>query len=299
MTDSPSAEVTPSTYCLKCNTTYNPANNFCVKCGVRLITKGNVPEESNNQDSMQSTATGTAQSNTSSMVAKINKAPIIIGIAAVLVSIAGIFGYHQLKAKENMSLPSYYRPSTVGSTWTYRVTNSVKKTAAINTRTIISSDKAGFVMNTIHGDSRDGKLISYYSWINKNLFFTKQIITSSNGSITTEFSPGMLLLPSNLSKGSSTDYYYKINTTGYMDGHNFNSDVICQGTMTPMNTETVITEAGTFQALKIVLEEKGQGSSSTSTASYWYAPGVGNVKSITIKNDRTIITELISYHINK
>jgi hypothetical protein len=114
---------------------------------------------------------------------------------------------------------------------------------------------------------------------------------------------GSFLPPGDLTPGMTWENSYTIQSSFSVEGQSFSSSATSSQTYTAIGLETVTVPAGTFEAMRVdsvgsvTSTAMGQSFTSDISATYWFAEGVGLLKTSSSSLDVVSILELTSYNI--
>lgn len=179
-------------------------------------------------------------------------------------------------------------PIAVGDSLTYRVTNSMVA-AYSETLVVTQSSASGFTRKATN-DMDSAYYVDTGAIVNGGEYDVSTILYAASGTVqASTFSPPLLILPGNVTAGSTASSTSTQNLAGFTTTET--RDVTVNG------MESVTVPAGTFTALKVTTIISD---SRIVTGPYdyvaWWAPGVGRVK-IVIDLAATTTWELTSYTI--
>ena len=219
---------------------------------------------------------------------KTNKAVITLSVASTL-WLALVLGCSYLK-KETMSPSSSggasstgskdYFPLTVGDSWKYRSTTADGKQSEFTIKVLNEEKASGNTLYLVETVSTFQPIHDWYSkpsgWV---LMHRQEYVKTGNKA---EYQPTKQFLKNPLTSGDS----WKWKGTGMMGLEIDESNEVS-------GPETVSVAAGKFEAMKVMTKVVQGGAPVTKT--YWYAPGVGLVKSMTDTGAVKSTTELIAH----
>ncbi|HMH45445.1 MAG TPA: hypothetical protein VK557_18300 [Pyrinomonadaceae bacterium] len=219
---------------------------------------------------------------------KTNKAVVTLIVVAVL-WLALVLGCSSLK-KGTMSPSSSggasstgskdYFPLQVGDSWKYRSTTADGKQSEFSMKVLSEEKEAGNQLYLVETVSTFQPIHDWYSkpagWV---LMHRQEYVKTGSKA---EYQPTKQFLKNPLTSGDSWQWKGK----GMM-GLDIDESNQVSG------PETVSVPAGSFDAMKVITKVVQGGSPVTKT--YWYAPGVGMVKSMTDTGAVQSTTELLEY----
>jgi hypothetical protein len=219
---------------------------------------------------------------------KSNKAVVTLLVTSVL-WLALVLGCSYLK-KGTMSPSSSsggdssgatdYFPLRVGNSWKYRSTTADGKQSEFSMKVLNEEKEQGNTLYMVETVSTFQPIHDWYSkpagWV---LMHRQEYVTAGNK---TEYLPTKQFLKNPLTDGASWHWHGKGMMGLEMDETNEVS-----------GPESVTVAAGKFEAMKVkTIVVQGV---APVTKTYWYAPGVGLVKSMTDTGSVKSTTELLEY----
>ena len=219
---------------------------------------------------------------------KTNKAVLTLSVVAAL-WLALVLGCSFLK-KGTMSPSSSggasstgskdYFPLSVGDSWKYRSTTADGKQSEFTIKVLSEAKESGNTLYLVETVSTFQPIHDWYSkpsgWV---LMHRQEYVKTGNKA---EYQPTKQFLKNPLTSGDS----WKWKGTGMMGLEIDESNEVS-------GPETVSVAAGKFEAMKVMTKVVQGGVPVTKT--YWYAPGVGLVKSMTDTGSVKSTTELIAH----
>lgn len=182
----------------------------------------------------------------------------------------------------DFSQPIY--PLTVGSTWTYRITDSDgvlgEKTVTATGEELVGGDGPHAADTAVKLVSDRGKELTY-SWVHGNgervVRFREQVLDAATGAVKTEtvYDPERLIADVSSERRSAGASWLEVfgeRATDLEDGTPTASSETRESWQVLSAAEEVTVPAGTFIA--IVLQK----SSAAKAKQYWFVPGIGKVK---------------------
>ena len=177
-----------------------------------------------------------------------------------------------------------YFPLRVGDTWKYRSTTADGKQSEFNLKVLNDEKEQGNTLYLVETVSTFQPIHDWYSkpagWV---LMHRQEYVKAGNKA---EYEPTKQFLKNPLTSGASWHWHgkgmmgFEIDETNEVSG-----------------PETVTVPAGTFEAMKVqTIVVQGV---APVTKIYWYAPGVGLVKSMTDTGSVKSTTELLEYSTQK
>jgi hypothetical protein len=221
---------------------------------------------------------------------KTNKAMITLLITLGL-WLALVLGCSSLK-KGTMPLSSGgdstgskdYFPLHVGDTWKYRSTTADGKQSEFSIKVLNEEKESGNTLYLVETVSTFQPIHDWYSkpsgWV---LMHREEYVTTGTKS---EYLPTKQFLKNPLTSGDSWQWKGK----GMMGLEIDESNEVT-------GPETVSVPAGKFEAMMVITKVIQGGAAVTKT--YWYAPGVGLVRSTTNTGGVKSLTELLEYSAQK
>ena len=177
-----------------------------------------------------------------------------------------------------------YFPLRVGDTWKYRSTTADGKQSEFNIRVLNEENEKGNTLYLVETVSTFQPIHDWYSkptgWV---LMHRQEYVKAGNKA---EYNPTKQFLKNPLTSGDSWHW----NGKGMMGLEIDESSAVT-------GPETVLVSAGKFEAMKVMTIVVQGGAAVTKT--YWYAPGVGLVKSMTDTGSVKSTTELLEYSVQK
>ena len=221
---------------------------------------------------------------------KANKAVMTLLVTSVL-WLASVLGCSYLK-KETTSPSSGsggalsgakdYFPLRVGNTWKYRSTTADGKQSEFNIKVLSEEKENGNTLYLVETVSTFQPIHDWYSkpagWV---LMHRQEYVKAGTKA---EYNPTKQFLKNPLMNGDTWQWKGK----GMMDLEIDESNAVS-------GPETVSVSAGKFEAMKVMTIVVQGGAAVTKT--YWYAPGVGLVKSMTDTGSVKSTTELLEYSV--
>jgi hypothetical protein len=219
---------------------------------------------------------------------KTNKAVVTLLVVSAL-WLALVLGCSYLK-KETKSPSSSggasstgskdYFPLSVGDSWKYRSTTADGKQSGFTIKVLNEEKESGNTLYLVETVSTFQPIHDWYSkpsgWV---LMHRQEYVKTGNKA---EYQPTKQFLKNPLTSGDS----WKWKGKGMMGLEIDESNEVS-------GPETVSVAAGTFEAMKVMTKVVQGGTPVTKT--YWYAPGVGLVKSMTDTGSVKSTTELIAH----
>lgn len=219
---------------------------------------------------------------------KTNKAVVTLSVVSAL-WLALVLGCSSLK-KATMSPSSSgggsssgskdYFPLSVGDSWKYRSTTADGKQSEFTIKVLNEEKENGNTLYLVETVSTFQPIHDWYSkpsgWV---LLHREEYVKTGSKA---EFQPTRQLLKNPLTSGDSWQWKGK----GMMGLEIDESNEVS-------GPETVSVAAGKFEAMKVMTKVVQGGAPVTKT--YWYAPGVGLVKSMTDTGSVKSTTELIAH----
>ena len=219
---------------------------------------------------------------------KTNKAVLTLSVVAAL-WLALVLGCSFLK-KGTMSPSSSggasstgskdYFPLSVGDSWKYRSTTADGKQSEFTIKVLSEAKESGNTLYLVETVSTFQPIHDWYSkpsgWV---LMHRQEYVKTGNKA---EYQPTKQFLKNPLTSGDSWTWKGK----GMMGLEIDESNEVS-------GPETVSVAAGKFEAMKVMTKVVQGGVPVTKT--YWYAPGVGLVKSMTDTGSVKSTTELIAH----
>jgi hypothetical protein len=219
---------------------------------------------------------------------KTNKAVVTLSVVSAL-WLALVLGCSYLK-KGTMSPSSSggasstgskdYFPLSVGDSWKYRSTTADGKQSEFTIKVLSEEKENGKTLYLVETVSTFQPIHDWYSkpsgWV---LMHRQEYVKTGNKA---EYQPTKQFLKNPLTSGDS----WKWKGTGMMGVEIDESNEVS-------GPETVSVAAGKFEAMKVMTKVVQGGAPVTKT--YWYAPGVGLVKSMTDTGSVKSTTELIAH----
>jgi hypothetical protein len=219
---------------------------------------------------------------------KTNKAIVTLSVVSAL-WLALVLGCTYLK-KGTMSPSSSggasstgskdYFPLSVGDSWKYRSTTADGKQSEFTIKVLNEEKENGNTLYLVETVSTFQPIHDWYSkpsgWV---LMHRQEYVKTGNKA---EYQPTKQFLKNPLTSGDS----WKWKGTGMMGVEIDESNEVS-------GPETVSVAAGKFEAMKVMTKVVQGGAPVTKT--YWYAPGVGLVKSMTDTGSVKSTTELIAH----
>jgi len=173
-----------------------------------------------------------------------------------------------------------YFPLTVGDSWKYRSTTADGKQSEFTIKVLNEEKENGHTLYLVETVSTFQPIHDWYSkpsgWV---LMHRQEYVKTGNKA---EYQPTKQFLKNPLTSGDS----WKWKGTGMMGLEIDESNEVS-------GPETVSVAAGKFEAMKVMTKVVQGGAPVTKT--YWYAPGVGLVKSMTDTGSVKSTTELIAH----
>jgi len=173
-----------------------------------------------------------------------------------------------------------YFPLTVGDSWKYRSTTADGKQSEFTIKVLNEEKENGHTLYLVETVSTFQPIHDWYSkpsgWV---LMHRQEYVKTGNKA---EYQPTKQFLKNPLTSGDS----WKWKGTGMMGLQIDESNEVS-------GPETVSVAAGKFEAMKVMTKVVQGGAPVTKT--YWYAPGVGLVKSMTDTGSVKSTTELIAH----
>ena len=222
---------------------------------------------------------------------KTNKAVVTLFVAAAL-WLALVLGCSSLK-KGTMSPSSSgggsssgsqdYFPLRVGDSWKYRSTTADGKQSEFSVKVLSEEKEAGNQLYLVETVSTFQPIHDWYSkpsgWV---LMHRQEYVKTGSKA---EYQPTKQFLKNPLTSGDSWQWKGK----GMMGLEIDESNQVS-------GPETVSVPAGSFDAMKVITKVVQGGAPVTKT--YWYAPGIGMVKSMTDTGAVQSTTELLDHSSN-
>jgi len=176
-----------------------------------------------------------------------------------------------------------YFPLSVGDSWKYRSTTADGKQSEFTIKVLNEEKASGETLYLVETVSTFQPIHDWYSkpsgWV---LMHRQEYVKTGNKA---EYHPTKQFLKNPLTSGDS----WKWKGTGMMGLQIDESNEVS-------GPETVSVAGGTFEAMKVMTKVVQGGAPVTKT--YWYAPGVGLVKSMTDTGSVKSTTELIAHPSN-
>lgn len=173
-----------------------------------------------------------------------------------------------------------YFPLVVGDSWKYRSTTADGKQSEFTIRVLSSEKESGKDLYLVETVSTFQPIHDWYSkpsgWV---LMHRQEYVKTGSKA---EYQPTRQFLKNPLSSGDSWHWKGK----GMM-GIDIDESNQVSG------PESISVPAGSFKAMKVTTQVTQGGAPTTKT--YWYAPGVGLVKSMTDTGAVKATTELLEY----
>jgi hypothetical protein len=173
-----------------------------------------------------------------------------------------------------------YFPLSVGDSWKYRSTTADGKQSEFTIKVLSEAKENGKTLYLVETVSTFQPIHDWYSkpsgWV---LMHRQEYVQTGNKA---EYQPTKQFLKNPLASGDS----WKWKGTGMMGLEIDESNEVS-------GPETVSVAAGKFEAMKVMTKVVQGGAPVTKT--YWYAPGVGLVKSMTDTGSVKSTTELIAH----
>lgn len=219
---------------------------------------------------------------------KTNKAVVTLLVVSALWLVL-VLGCSYLK-KDTMSPSSSggasssgskdYFPLSVGDSWKYRSTTADGKQSEFTIKVLNEEKENGNTQYLVETVSTFQPIHDWYSkpggWV---LMHRQEYVKTA---LKTEYQPTKQFLKNPLTSGDS----WKWKGKGMMDLEIDESNEVS-------GPEAVSVPAGSFEAMKVMTKVVQGGAPVTKT--YWYAPGVGLVKSMTDTGSVKSTTELIAH----
>jgi hypothetical protein len=219
---------------------------------------------------------------------KTNKAIVTLSVVSAL-WLALVLGCSYLK-KGTMSPSSSggasstgskdYFPLSVGDSWKYRSTTADGKQSEFTIKVLNEEKENGNTLYLVETVSTFQPIHDWYSKPSGWVLMHREAFAKTGNKA--EFQPTRQLLKNPLISGDS----WKWKGTGMMGLEIDESNEVS-------GPETVSVAAGKFEAMKVMTKVVQGGAPVTKT--YWYAPGVGLVKSMTDTGSVKSTTELIAH----
>ncbi len=218
---------------------------------------------------------------------KTNKAVMTLVVTSAL-WLALVLGCSYLKKGTTSPSPSGgestgskdYFPLRVGDTWKYRSTTADGKQSEFSIKVLNEEKENGNTLYVVETVSTFQPIHDWYSkpsgWV---LMHRQEYVKAGNKA---EYDPTKQFLKNPLTSGDSWHWKGKGMMGLEIDESN---DV--------SGPETVSVPAGKFEAMEVMTKVVQGGAPVTKT--YWYAPGVGLVKSMTDTGSVKSTTELLEY----
>ena len=176
-----------------------------------------------------------------------------------------------------------YFPLSVGDSWKYRSTTADGKQSEFTIKVLNEEKESGNTLYLVETVSTFQPIHDWYSkpsgWV---LMHRQEYVKTANKA---EYQPTKQFLKNPLTSGDS----WKWKGTGMMGMEIDESNEVS-------GPESVSVAAGKFEAMKVMTKVVQGGAPVTKT--YWYAPGVGLVKSMTDTGSVKSTTELIAHPSN-
>ena len=173
-----------------------------------------------------------------------------------------------------------YFPIEVGNSWKYRSTTADGKQSEFSIKVLSEAKESGSTLYLVETVSTFQPIHDWYSKPNGWVLMQKQEYVKTGNKA--EYQPTKQFLKNPLASGDSWHWKGK----GMMGLEIDESNQVA-------GPETVTVPAGKFEAMKVMTNVVQGGARVTKT--YWYAPGVGLVKSMTDTGSVKSTTELLEY----
>lgn len=175
-----------------------------------------------------------------------------------------------------------YFPLRVGDTWKYKSTTADGKQSEFSMKVLTEEKENGDTLFVVETVSTFQPIHDWYSkpagWVRMH---RQEYVTAGNKA---EYDPTKQFLKNPLTSGDSWHW----NGKGMMSLEIDESNAVS-------GPETVSVPAGKFEAMKVMTIVVQGGAAVTKT--YWYAPDVGLVKSMTDTGSVKSTTELLEYNV--
>jgi DUF3108-like len=175
-----------------------------------------------------------------------------------------------------------YFPLRPGNSWKYQSTTAEGKQSDFTIKVLSEEKNSGDTQYLVETVSTFQPIHDWYSKPNGWVLLNKEEYVKAG--TTSEFQPARQLLKNPLASGDSWNWQGK----GMMG-------IAIEESNQVAGPETVSVAAGTFTAMKVTTRVNQGGASVTKT--YWYAPGVGLVKSMTDTGSVKSNTQLLEYNV--
>ena len=175
-----------------------------------------------------------------------------------------------------------YFPLRTGNSWRYQSTTADGKQSDFSIKVLSEEKTGGETQYLVETVSTFQPIHDWYSKPAGWVLLNKEEYAKAG--TTSEFQPARQLLKNPLTSGDSWSWKGK----GMMG-------IAIDETNEVSGPDTVSIAAGTFTAMKVTTKVNQGGAAVTKT--YWYAPGVGLVKSMTDTGSVKSNTELVEYNV--